>query len=380
MNKMNVCRAALLWLAVWCAQIVCRAEAESLLSPRVDVNVVEVEVVMPHAQEVLLCADWLSSPVAMRADDSGHWYYKSEPLAPGFYTYTLRVDGTNMVDPASPYVIRNVGQLYTYFIIGGEYADNYRVQDVAHGTVSMCWYHSPVMTGQRRMMVYTPAGYEDGQEHYPVLYLLHGMGGDETAWNELGRATVIFDNLIASGLAKHMIVVMPNGNSIQQSSPSYTAEGTEMVNFRLPDSYNGAFERGFDEIVRYVDTHYRTQPQAACRALAGLSMGGYHSHYISANMPQLFSYIGLFSPAVDARKQLDIYSDMPDKLLALSNAHLRLYWIGIGKDDFLYDEVVRLRARLDAMAFPYTYFESDGGHTWSNWQYYLTRFLPMLFK
>ena len=108
-------------------------------------------------------------------------------------------------------------------------------------------------------------------------------------------------------------------------------------------------------------------------------MGGYHSHYISANMPHTFSYVGLFSPAVDARAQLDYYGNMDAKLQLLQDADLRLYWIAIGETDFLYSEVVRLRKRLDAKHFPYTYFESAGGHVWSNWQYYLTLFLPMLF-
>lgn len=377
---MNMRRILLGIVSLLCVVSVSRADVKCLTSPRIHDNIVEIEVNSPHAHEVLLCADWLAEPVAMSVADNGSRYYQSDSLGPGFYTYTLRVDGVTVADPTSPYVIRNVGQLYTYFMIGGEYADNYQVQDVPHGSVTMCWYQSSVMDAHRRMMVYTPAGYDDSDERYPVLYLLHGMGGDETAWNELGRATVILDNLIASGSVKPMIVVMPNGNAMQKSSPAYTAKGVEVVNFRLPDSYNGEFERGFGEIISYVDSHYRTQANAEGRAIAGLSMGGYHSHYISANMPETFSYVGLFSPAIDARTKLDIYGDMERKLQELHDAHLRLYWIGIGESDFLYNEVVRLRERLDTMKFPYTYFESGGGHVWSNWQYYLTLFLPMLFR
>ncbi len=354
--------------------------AQGLVSPRLNANVVEIEIALPNAQEVLLCADWLSSSIPMSTGDNGRYYYRSEELSPGFYTYTLRVDGVSIADPSSPYVIRNVGQLYTYFIIAGDRADNYRVQDVPHGSVTMCWYHSQTMDCDRRMMVYTPAGYEDSNRSYPVLYLLHGMGGDEMAWNELGRATMILDNLIALGSVQPMIVVMPNGNSIQQSSPAYTATGVETVNFRLPDSYNAEFEKGFGEIIHYVDTHYRTYTDASHRAIAGLSMGGYHSHYISANMPHTFSYVGLFSPAVDARSQLDYYSCMDEKLQHQKNSTLSLYWVAIGKTDFLYEEVVRLRERFDDMSFPYIYFESDGGHVWGNWQLYLTHFLPMLFR
>ena len=379
MNKSLISRLWYLCLVLSSALCVFPTLANGLTSPRLKGNVVEVEIVCPHAQEVLLCGDWLSAPVAMTKGADGRWSYTSNELAPGFYTYTLRVDGLSVADPASPYVIRNVGQLYTYFIVGGAPADNYCVQDVSHGSVTMCWYHSQSMGCDRRMMVYTPAGYEDSNRSYPVLYLLHGMGGDETAWNELGRATMILDNLIASGQAQPMIVVMPNGNSIQQSSPAYTAIGVEEVRFRLPDSYNAEFEKGFHEIIHYVDTHYRTYTDASHRAIAGLSMGGYHSHYISANMPHTFSYVGLFSPAVDARTAIDYYGQMDQKLSLLKNADLRLYWVAIGETDFLYDEVVRLRKRLDDMQFSYTYYESKGGHVWSNWQLYLTRFLPMLF-
>lgn len=351
------------------------------VSPCVVDNDVEFLLDAPNAGQVLLRADWMQAPVPMtRRESDNKWYYKSENLAPGLYTYTYNVDGTTIIDPSSIYSMRDVGQLFTYFIISGDYADNYMIQDIPHGTVSQQWYDSSAMGYARRLTIYTPAGYETGNRSYPVLYLLHGMGGDETAWNELGRASVILDNLIAAGKAEPMIVVMPNGNVAQQAAPGSSPRGLVAVNFNEPRTCNGEYESAFGEIIDFVDTHYRTHRDAAHRAIAGLSMGGYHSYYISANMPTMFRYVGLFSPAINARASHPIYSDMDAKLATLLDNGLSLYWIAFGKDDFLYDEVSQLRAHLTAMQFPFTYRESTLGHQWSNWRLYLTEFLPLLFK
>ena len=166
----------------------------------------------------------------------------------------------------------------------------------------------------------------------------------------------------------------------QQAAPGSSSRGLEAINFRLPRTYNAEFESAFGEIVNYVDRHYRTLPQASHRAIAGLSMGGYHTHYISANYPQWFSYVGLFSPAINPRSDIDMYRNIDAKLDILRHSSLRLYWIAIGQDDFLYNEVVVLRNRLNAINFPYVYRESSGGHVWENWRIYLTEFVPMLFR
>lgn len=351
------------------------------ISPHVVDNYVEFLLDAPHAESVLLRADWMPAPVPMsRRQSDNKWYYKCEDMQPGLYTYTYNVDGTTIIDPSSIYSMRDVGQLFTYFIVAGDYADNYMIQDVPHGTVSTQWYDSSAMGYARRFTIYTPAGYEAGNRSYPVLYLLHGMGGDETAWNELGRASVILDNLIAAGKVEPMIVVMPNGNVAQKAAPGASSRGLVAVNFNEPRTCNGEYESAFGEIVDYVDTHYRTYRDASHRAIAGLSMGGYHSYYISANMPSMFGYVGLFSPAINARGNHPFYNDIDSKLLALRQSGLSLYWIAIGCDDFLYNEVKELRNRLDKSGFPYVYRESALGHQWSNWRLYLTEFLPLLFK
>lgn len=356
-------------------------DRNSIVSPRVVDNCVEIVLHAPQAVSVQIQGDWLSVPIDMTKNESdGCWYYNSEVLSPGLYTYNICVDGIIITDPSSVYTMRDVSRLFTYFIVSGEVADYYKVQDVPHGTVSKQWYHSTSMGYSRRMTVYTPAGYESSDKRYPVLYLLHGMGGDETAWSDLGRATEILDNMIASGSVEPMIVVMPNGNVAQQAAPGSSSRGLVPVNFNEPRTCNGEYESAFGEIISYIDNHYRTQPDASHRAIAGLSMGGYHSYYISANMPATFGYVGLFSAAIEARGSHAIYDAMNEKLAMQRDNGVHLYWIAIGCDDFLYDEVLELCNRLSDMNFPYIYRESSGGHQWSNWRLYLTEFLPMLFK
>lgn len=350
-----------------------------VVSPRVEGNRVEFRLKAPYASRVMLHGDWLSKPIEMSYYD-GVWLCSCDAMSPGLYTYTYDVDGMNIIDPSSVYVMRDVDRLFTYFIIPGGVGEHYSVQDVPHGTVSTQWYHSRELGCDRRMTIYTPVGYEQGSERYPVLYLLHGMGGDETSWSELGRATIILDNLIANGSVKPMIVVMPNGNVAQQAAPGSSIRGLAMVNFNEPRTCNGEYESSFSDIISYVDAHYRTIPNASNRAIAGLSMGGYHSCYISANMSGTFGYVGLFSPAITARNEHEVYSNMKQKLQQQRNDELYLYWIAIGKNDFLYNEVASYRKRLNELHFPYIYRESDGGHQWNNWRMYLTEFLPLLFK
>ena len=233
------------------------------------------------------------------------------------------------------------------------------------------------------MTVYTPAGYEDsGSRRYPVLYLLHGMGGDEDAWVTLGRAAQILDNLIAGGRAEPMIVVMPNGNAGLPSAPGEGPEGLYQPMTRPMKTMEGSYEAAFMDIVKYVDSHYRTVKKKSGRAIAGLSMGGFHSFHISKQYENTFDYVGLFSAAVRNPEQGTggVYSDFDAKMARQFENGLKLYYIAIGKDDFLYEENVKLRSYLDEHGYPYEYVESDGGHIWRNWRVYLTDFAERLFR
>lgn len=318
----------------------------------------------------------------MQRDSAGIWSLTTPPLYPNLYTYSIVVDGVRTADPSNVYLARDISSLSNILIIPGGNADLYAVQDVPHGNVSKVWYDSPALGMQRRMTVYTPAGYENNTDKkYPVLYLLHGMGGDEDAWNELGRASVILDNMIASGAVEPMIVVMPNGNAEKAAAPGYTAEGMYVPDGRFSVAPAGKFENSFNDIVGYVDSHYRTLSDKEHRAIAGLSMGGGHSWRTSLWNPDEFGYVGLFSAAV--RWNGGGVDDSEELVTPLKRQFANppaLYWIGIGKEDFLYGLNADYRKLLDSLSIPYTYHESEGGHTWNNWRDYLTLFLPQLFK
>lgn len=314
----------------------------------------------------------------------GVWEYTCAPLAPELYSYSFVVDGLMIRDPSNVYMIRDVASVTNVFIIGGDRAELYKIHDVPHGNVSRVWYDSPTLKMQRRMTVYTPAGYENSKRtKYPVLYLLHGAGGDEEAWIALGRTAQILDNLIAEGKAEPMIVVMTNGNAGEQAAPGENVENFE----RIPGMYqkgmmDGAFELAFPDVIKYVESHYRVYKDKKHRAIAGLSMGGYHSCHISHYYPDTFDYVGLFSAAIMPNEdtQCPVYLNIEEQLAAQFAKKPALYWIAIGNTDFLYQANVDFRKTLDKNGYGYEYYETDGGHIWKNWRIYLTEFVPMLFK
>jgi enterochelin esterase family protein len=365
-------------------------------------NTVTFNLIAPEAQKVQITGDFLPSkkvvfngatfdapadPVDLVKNDKGVWSFTTEALKPELYTYNMIVDGVKIIDPLNVYNIRDINNLFSVLLIGGDArTDLYKVNKVAHGTVSKVWYESPTAGLTRRLTVYTPAGYETSGKEYPVLYLLHGIGGDENAWSELGRAAQILDNLIAQGKAEPMLVVMTNGNISQEACPGETSEGFRVPTMMLPKTMEGSFETAFPDVVKFVEKTYRVKKDKAHRAIAGLSMGGFHSLFISINNPDTFDYVGLFSAAVDQQQNTanggfpNIYADRNQKIDHLFSKHPKLFWIGIGKTDFLFKNNNDLRAYLDSKNHKYTYLETEGGHIWRNWRIYLSEFVPLLFK
>ena len=355
-------------------------QAKGVTSPEVlDDGSVVVRLYAPEAKSVVLKCDFVpGGSVAMQRTDDGVWEYRSESLASELYCYRFSIDGmADIVDPASSYVMRDVGSLMSYFIVAGERGDLYAPQGVKHGTLSRVW--APMGGQERRMVVYTPAGYERGKGKYPVLYLLHGMGGDEEAWVATGRVVEIMDNLIASGKAEPMIVVMTNGCTKHVAAPGYSEEG--MFRPYMSGSMDGTFEAMFKDVVEWVDATYRTIAKPEKRAIAGLSMGGFHAMQISKLYPEMFDYVGLFSAAIfRGESGVEMYEKLEQRLLRQFEHEPKLYWIAIGSGDFLYDENVEYRELLDRLGCKYTYRESTGGHEWRNWRIYLCEFAQMLFK
>lgn len=351
-------------------------------SPRVNSdNMVTFSIKAPDAQRVSVQLDY-GVLWPLERDTAGVWTFTIGALEPDLYLYNYVVDGVKTLDPENVYTMRDVATVKSMFFVNGGHPLVYEAQDVPHGNVSAVWYDSPRVGQKRRMMVYTPAGYDQGKQRYPVFYLLHGSGGDETAWLHQGQAAQVLDNLIASGQAVPMIVVMPNGNVDEQAAPGADQRGLVTPTFAHKQWMEGSFESSFVDIMEYVDRHYRTDKRQSRRAIAGLSMGGYHSLYISANQPKDFGYVGLFSAAIRPMKGVEspIYDNLEQKLAVQFGQDLKLYWMAIGKDDFLYEPNRQYRELLDRGGHRYTYVESTGGHEWRNWRRYLAQFVPLLFK
>jgi enterochelin esterase-like enzyme len=347
----------------------------------------------PEASKVSIAGDWIPSQVfsspstkEMQLGNDGIWSYTTEVLKPDLYRYSFFVDGARTIDPSNAHVIRDVASVSNIFLIEGGQADLYKVNKVPHGTVAFRWYDSPGNGKMRRVAIYTPPGYESSNIDYPVLYLLHGVGGDEEAWLGSGRASQILDNLIARGKAKPMIVVMPNGNVSQEAAPGKGSEGFVQPTFMLPHTMDGKFEETFTDIMKFVESNYRTIEKKEGRAIAGLSMGGFHTANISMYYPNTFDYVGLFSSALNVRPANNtsstVYQNTDEKLKQQMDNGYKLYWIGVGVDDMemIYRGIQDFRKELDNIGMKYEYVETDGGHTWSNWRKYLSIFAQKLFK
>ncbi|MCB0665899.1 MAG: esterase family protein, partial [Saprospiraceae bacterium] len=252
---------------------------------------------------------------------------------------------------------------------------------VPHGTILHRWYDSPTLNMDRRITIYTPPGYEQSTKNYPVLYLLHGAGGDEDSWLMHGRVAQIMDNLISDGKAEPMLVVMPNGNVVQDGGYGQSSAGLSKPEFLLPRSMNGEFEASFSDIIKFIEGAYRVKNDMGNRAIAGLSMGGFHTMHISRYYPNTYGYVGLFSAAILPRDDItgEVYKNIDSTLLGQKENGLKLYWIAIGQTDFLYEANRDFRKKLDEIGLKYAYLETEGGHTWKNWRVYLRNFASIIF-
>ncbi len=363
---------------------------QPLVSPDIhDDNTVTFRLRAPKAIKVEVVGDFLSAPgvALLKEGENGIWEYTTpQPLASELYSYAFIVDGMRIHDPANISMIRDVSTISNVFIVDGNPGDLYKVNDVPHGSVSRRWYDSPTLGEQRRITVYTPAGYENNKQTYPVFYLLHGSGGDEEAWVSLGRTVQILDNLIAQGKAKPMIVVMPNGHTQNMATPDESSRKYSPAMGGGARKAVASMEDSFGDIVKFVESNYRVKKNKANRAIAGLSMGGMHSASISAKYPDMFNYVGVFSAPPIAVFRTSNENDktsevekFTEKLKIQQQKGFALYWIACGDTDFLYKNVVDSMKKMDEIGFKYTYHESSEGHIWKNWRIYLSDFVPMLF-
>jgi enterochelin esterase family protein len=264
--------------------------------------------------------------------------------------------------------------IFTLSTKEGDAGHYYMNNNVPHGTITKIWYNSDHAKMDRRLTVYLPHGYEKSKAKYPVLYLLHGSGGDENAWSELGRTAQILDNLIAEGKATPMIVVMPNGVVRNPSAPEVNETNMfqpTMMNSRDQDTK--PMEDEFPTIKKFVESTFRVKTGQYNTAIAGLSMGGRHSFAISRRYPGTIGYVGMFSGAGSG-------PDNAKELKALFAAKPKLYWIAVGSADGVKKSAAALRDYCKENNYPCEYYESDGGHIWRNWRVYLTLFAQKIFK
>ncbi|MCQ2139176.1 MAG: esterase [Bacteroidales bacterium] len=346
-----------------------------VVSPEINGDKTTFRLSANYATIVNLVGAWMENPwgpgVPMTKGEGGVWEITIDTPSPEIYTYSFIVDGVTMSDPLNVFVQRDGSRFLSMLMVPGERTENYGEANV-HGTVAHRWYHSEILGMDRRLTVYTPAGYENNpKKKYPVLYLLHGAGGDEEAWSSMGRAAQILDNLIEKGLAEPMICVMPNGNPNQAAAQTLGLPVKDM-DWRDPANRNKYVESLCEEIVPFIEKNYRAIAKPASRAIAGLSMGGGHTISASTLYPELFDYICPLSAAGAMTEE---------QALALKKAGVKLYFLACGNTDFLWNGSLELKKNLEAVQMDnFEFFESDGGHVWSNWRLYLNTFAQKLFK
>ena len=348
-----------------------------VVSPEIQNDSVTFRLKADYATVVKLSGSWMPNPwggtIDMQRGENNVWEVTIPCPEPEIYTYNFVADGVSVNDPQNVMVQRDGSRYLNMLLIDGERTENYKPAN-KRGTISHPWYDSEILGLNRRLTVYTPYGYEaNTKTKYPVLYLLHGAGGDEEAWSSMGRTAQILDNLIEKGLAKPMIVVMPNGNGNQPAAQTYGLPNAEM-DWRDPATRNNYVKSLVEEIVPFIEKNYRVVAKKSHRAIAGLSMGGGHTISASGMYPGTFDYICPLSMGAQRTPELDA------QLQGIKKAGYKLYWLACGNTDFLFENANELDKALTANGLEHTYYVSEGGHVWANWRLYLNTFAPLLFK
>ena len=348
-----------------------------VVSPEIQNDSVTFRLKADYATVVKLSGSWMPNPwggtIDMTRGENNVWSVTIPLPEPEIYTYNFVADGVSVNDPQNVMVQRDGSRYLNMLLVDGERTENYKPAE-KRGTVSHPWYDSKILGINRRLTVYTPYGYEaNPKAKYPVLYLLHGAGGDEEAWSSMGRTAQILDNLIAKGLAKPMIVVMPNGNPNQQAAQTFGLPTTE-YDWRDPANRNLYVQSLVEEIVPFIEKNYRTVAKKSHRAIAGLSMGGGHTIAATGMYPNTFDYICPLSMGANKSEELNA------QLQGIKKAGYKLYWLACGNTDFLFEQANQLDEALTENGLEHTYYVSEGGHVWANWRLYLNTFAPLLFK
>jgi len=326
----------------------------------------------PTAESVSLSGNVPQMAGSLKKSDDGIWSITVGPLEPDTYPYSFAVDKAKVMDPVN----RNTkAWMWMENLVDvpadpskGETPAIHQLQNVPHGSVHSHWYHSPRLNQTRQLYIYTPPGYEIGDETYPVLYLLHGFGDDQSAWSRVGKAQHISDNLLAAKKCKPAILVMPAGHTSLPATPDYQAYPL-MKNLAELDNelING--------VIPFVESNYRCKTDRKSRAIAGLSMGGGQTLHIGVSHLDQFGWIAGFSSSIT---KLQAQEAAKENLTELKSSETWL-WLGCGKDDFLFEETVSFDKWLTEKSVPHTTRITEGAHNWRCWRGYLKEVLGEVF-
>lgn len=361
--------------------------------PRVDsTGRVQIRIKAPDASKVKVNF-WSGPKVDMVKQTDGFWTVTTDPLVPGFHYYNLNIDGAEVSDPGT-HAFFGGGRPASAVEVPEPGSTYYSAQDVPHGEVREVWYNSKVTGTWRHSLVYLPPNYDaQSSARYPVLYLQHGAGEDETGWVRQAHANFILDNLIAAGSCKPMIVVMAYGYARRAGQPAPDLTGKpfgspEML--KAMQDMAAAFEDDVTQaLIPYIDSTFRTFSDRDHRAMAGLSMGGMQTFQITLDHLDLFSYIGGFSGAggmlVLGDRKLDPKTDyngvFADPAAFAKKVHL--LWVGVGtkEPERMRAGLQRLHTSLLEANIQHVFYESPGtDHEWQTWRRDLKDFAPRLFQ
>jgi enterochelin esterase family protein len=344
--------------------------APQLVSPQVNPdNSVTFRFRAPEATSVEVSAQFLGENLPLAKDADGIWSVTTPAATPDLYPYNFVVNGKITVnDPNNVLIFPNERFKASLVDIQGQEPLIYSVKDVPHGKTTHRFYKSGVLDDIRPLVVYTPPGYNpQGAEKYPVLYLIHGATDTHETWYKVGRMNFILDNLIASGAAQPMIVVMPYANTgmtFEGALPIAPKDGVNMFNEEITK-----------EIIPYVEKNYRVKTDAANRAIAGFSRGGRQTLDAGLTYPELFGWVCGFAPAANVENLSNGTYASVDELKGL-----KLLWLSCGTDDFLYQRTTEFAAKLTELGVPFEEMYTPGGHTWMNCRIYLNAIAQKLFK
>lgn len=325
----------------------------------------------PDAKKVEISSQFLKGSQILKKDTSGIWTITLGPIEPDIYQYNFIVDGISVADPNNINIFPNERFKSSLVDILGGKTELYVSQNVPHGNVTYCYYYSETLKTVRPLLIYTPPGYNENKNKYPVFYLVSGTTDTEETWFKVGRTNFILDNLIAQNKAVPMIVVMPYGNMLCGTPDPNTIQAADMYKLFSDDLSTN--------IIPYVENNYRVIGDREHRAIAGFSRGGGQSLFAGFMNFDKFSWICSYS-AFLTREVFDKYFENIYGNSAFTNKETNLLWLGVGREDFLYKQAVTFAEILKSYNIEYKSLITDGGHTWMNARHYLTETLQLFFK